>query len=377
MLRPPYSQLCLLIVLVVSCVSPYEPPPINHGQQFLVVDAFLNTTDRSATVSLRYTTPLDSKEEPVYESSAVVTIRDEDDVQTLLTNHGNGTYGLSGIDVGNGKKYSLRISTSTGGEYQSQYIEAVQTPAIDSLSFLAGPDKIFINVNTHDPSGNSRYYRWFCTETFEYRTVYFSGLNIYDGVVTPKTADQFIDKCWRTDLLHDINIRSTASLNEDRVSNFTLRAIARGDIRISQKYSLFVQQQTLTEEAFQYWKSVKQTTETLGGLFDPVPSQVIGNIQSVTNPDEPVIGFFSAGSVTQKRIFISRANLPRSYPTYNHDCVIDTIFLDALPSVSNPHALLYPFYDGPSVIGYATTSTDCFDCRVLGGGTTTRPDFWE
>jgi hypothetical protein len=367
----------LFALLAAGCISPYEPPPMAQDQRYLVVDGFLNPTAGSAEVVLKYTTPLDSDEQAVSESSAVVSIYDEDNIQVILSNRGNGEYSISGAAFPNERRYRLHIATSGGKQYQSELVNPVSTPEIDSLNFIVEPDRLHINVNTHDPSGGSIYYRWFSTETYEYRSDYFSGYTYRNGIVTVKTKDEFINRCWRTDALHDIRIRSTESLTEDRVTNFTLRTIQRDNIRISYKYSLLVRQQTLTEDAFRYWVNVKETTENLGGLFDPVPSQVIGNIRCISDPSEPVIGFFSAGSVTEKRIFIDRDDLPTNYSRYDMDCVVDTLDLDMLPYISNPDALLYPFYSGPSIIGWATTTTPCFDCRVLGGGTTTEPDFWE
>jgi len=252
------------------------------------------------------------------------------------------------------------------------------SPAIDSITFVAGPEQLQINVNTHDPSGETRYYKWDCVETYEYKTDYFSGYILEeDGDIIVRTADQFIDRCWQTDVLHDVLVRSTASLTEDRVANFTIRTIPRDNIRISVKYSLLVKQQRLTEKAFRYWRDVKQTTENLGSLFDPLPAQVIGNLQCVSNPEEPVIGFFTAGTVSEKRIFIDRNDLPRFYSRYEMTCLIDTVLNEELMFMTNPDGLLFPFYDGPAIIGWATTSTPCFDCRALAGGTTTQPDFWE
>ena len=61
----------------------------------------------------------------------------------------------------------------------------------------------------------------------------------------------------------------------------------------------------------------------MGSLFDSQPSQLKGNIFNVTNPDEMVIGFVSAGTITEKRIYINNFEIPSfKLNTNNSNCEI-------------------------------------------------------
>jgi hypothetical protein len=76
------------------------------------------------------------------------------------------------------------------------------------------------------------------------------------------------------------------------------------------KYSILVRQYALTPDAYNFYINLKKNTEQLGSIFDAQPSQISGNIHSVTNPSEPVLGYISVGSVASQRIFISQRILP-------------------------------------------------------------------
>jgi len=66
------------------------------------------------------------------------------------------------------ERYRIRINTSDGSEYLSAFVPVKQSPPIDSLEWEENND-IFIYVNTHDPGGNTRYYRWEFEETSQYQ----------------------------------------------------------------------------------------------------------------------------------------------------------------------------------------------------------------
>ena len=53
---------------------------------------------------------------------------------------------------------------------------------------------------------------------------------------------------------------------------------------------MLVNQYALTREAHEYWTLKKNNSESLGGLFDPLPSQAASNFRCVSHPDEPVFG---------------------------------------------------------------------------------------
>lgn len=371
----------LFPIILAGCLEPYQPPTVKESPDFLVVNGFLNSKKGEVNVTLSHTVALNSIERPAAEQNAEVFLQEESGASyNLLPSTTAGTYLREELVLSTEKRYRLFIQTASGKEYESDYISLTQTPEIDSISYSVLGDELEIFVNTHDPTGKSTYYRWNYIETWEYEAQYNSGWIIKNGKAEIRQIDEDIQTCWRTDPLQKIIIGTSNLLSQDVIRNFRLTTIKRGSLKISQKFSILVQQQTLEENAYNYWLNLQKTTESLGGLFDPMPSQVVGNIHSTKNPNEEVIGYFSGGSVSEKRIFIGPGDLPENFTRYLYDfCELDTIDVADIPNVTDPNALISAVYSlgFPVIIGYTTSESTCRDCRAMAGGENVRPEFWE
>ena len=97
-------------------------------------------------------------------------------------------------------------------------------------------------------------------------------------------------QCWNTNHSTDILLASSANLGQDVINKFPVITIPNPDSRLNMKYSLLLEQYALTADAYKYWETIQKTSQQLGTLFDLQPAQLIGNIHSTSNPNEPVIG---------------------------------------------------------------------------------------
>ncbi len=368
----------LMVLITCACVEPYDPPVDDTDVNYLVVDGFINASDGVVTVTLTRTLPVASTGMVPSESGAFVALEDAQGLQYPLSETKNGIYRGLALNVSFDNPYRLFIRTNDNDEYASDYITLKETPVIDSIHYSIETDGIQLAVNTHDITGKSRHYRWKYWETYEYNSRYNSTYMFDDDEVVIRPNEQSIRTCWKTNLSTNIIVGSTERLRESVVSNFPIMFIPQGSIKLSRIYSLLVQQQTLSNEGYDYWLNLQKSTENLGGLFDPLPSEVSGNIYCTTKPDETVIGFFSGSSVQEARIFLRPGDLPKEMSSYNNpSCVLDSILLQDIGNVSRGTLLVDGIYlMGPSVVGYTTSMRECIDCTYL-GGTTTRPDFWE
>ena len=300
----------LLSLAITSCLEPYNPPAISETVDLLVVDGFINIGDNSAEVNLSKATPIANDDGHVPEPNATVRIEDDNGGIYSLVEEADGMYTLANMDLSLSKKYRLTIVRGNGKEYFTDYIELKQTPPIDSISWAptARRDGINIYANTHDETNNSRYYQWRFMETWEYTSKYFPAYEIRNGTVLPNNVN--VNQCWISKPSSEIHIASTTQLNENAIRNFPLIFIPKGSQKVSRRYSILVEQRSLTKDAYDFWNDLKKTTENLGGLFDPLPSKVIGNLRSKNDSQEPVLGYFSGGSTAEQRIFIRVAELP-------------------------------------------------------------------
>lgn len=365
----------LVAIAAAGCREPYNPPVIDEDVDYLVVDAFLNVQGPTQ-VKLTRTLPLYSEEPTPVESGAEVLIESSEGLQYVLAETSSGIYEHEDIPVVLSEKYRLHIRLSGGSEYFSDFVEVKITPPIDSVYWVPQATGVTIYVDTHDPANNTRYYKWEYIETFEYNSAYNSTLLFVDRQVTLRPLSDRIYICWRSDPAREILLGSSAKLIHDVISRYPITFLEVASIKMSRKYSVLVRQTALTESGYTYWQQLEQTTEKLGGLFDPLPAEVRGNLYNATDPSVPAVGFFSAGTIEETRMYFSHVDLPDQLKkTRPNFCVADSIPLDLLETYPD-YTLLIEAYGVPFVEGYFTSSPQCIDCR-LQGGTNTKPDFWE
>lgn len=178
--------------------------------------------------------------------------------------------------------------------------------------------------------------------------------------------------CWEKDSSTGIYIASTEKLSKNVVYRQPLKTIYPTDRRISLLYSLLVSQIALTQEGYIYWETLKKNTDETGGIFAPQPSEMRGNLESITNTGEPVIGFISASTVTQKRIFVSNQQL-RVYKNTTI-CPLDTLKRGdwGLAAESGANEVIE---DLPQFGAASWVVARCANC-VKAGGTKNKPSFW-
>jgi hypothetical protein len=362
------------LAMMCSCVEPYNPPAITELVDVLVVDGFINASDSTASVRLSKATALSESSAGTPETNAEVAIEDDLGNSVVLSETEDGNYLLSKAPFAFSRQYRLAIITRNNKSYYSDFIELKRTPAIDSITWKPSIQQRGVNiyVNAHDNQNSTKYYHWSFEETWEYTSNFPSAFRIQDGVVL--LLEESLYHCWSAQPSTEILVASSAQLSADVIREFRLISIPIPSQKISHRYSMLVKQRALSKEAYDFYSQLKKTTESLGGLFDPMPSQVLGNIHS-ENPDEPVLGYFSGGEITEKRFFMRFTDLPRDLselPRFN--CPIDTVTVGEVPMTGN--ILLINSYGSPGIVGYTTSpNRNCMDCRDE-GGSLTRPDFW-
>lgn len=365
-------------MVLASCLDPYAPPVADSHVDYLVVDAFLNSGDKSAQVILSKAVPLDaSSSTKSFVNDAQIFIEGEDDLVIAIPRTGEGSYSAPSIHVENGKKYRLRIKTN-GKEYLSDVVELKKSPSLDSVTWRADESGVTIYIDSHDENGSTKYYQWLYTESWEYHADELSSY-IWDApnaAAIPRNYDQMVYTCYADDNSTRVLISETTRNTQDIVSDFPLVKLKKGTRKLQVLYSILVQQRALDEDAFNYWQSIQKTTENVGTLFDALPTQVISNIHNIANKDEPVMGYFTGGEVQEKRIFIDARDLPKDLQVVDGlACETEKVPLADLFLWRNTDKYIVSSYGMPFIQGYIFTSGKCADCREL-GGVLQKPGFW-
>lgn len=371
----------LVMLLVSGCVEPYFPEVKESTSSFLVVNGFLNSNGRTSIQLLR-SQSLNETEAPPAEESATVVVESENGERYGLHETGYGTYTHPNLQLNTGTKYRLYIRTRNGSEYASDFVEVKETPAIDEVTWEAVNDEVQFYVSTHDDKNNTWYYRWEFEHTWQFRAAYYSYLKYVDGKVIYRDVNNAPNyNCWKSERSVTIELGSSIQLSSDVISNYKLASVPYNSEKLSIKNSVLVKQYALPREAYEYWQLLKKNTENIGTLFDPLPSQLKSNIRSLSDPQEPVIGFLTASTMQEKRIFVSQEELPKEWRLYMPTCALDTMLLarDDINSYFEGEYQL-PITEvknesGMSVIGYTYAAKRCADCTVQGSNV--KPAFWE
>lgn len=384
--RRRYSALAVL--LLFGCLDPFAPPPGSFIAEALVVDGLLNSATNTATVKLSHPWPLDVDQPAPVVKGATITISGPSGDFTLIEER-PGEYKKTGVPVINGEKYTLHV-VAEGREFYSDPVEAMSTPPIDSLTFGVSNDtkSLEVRINTRDPSGQATYFSWDYVETYEYTSVFFSGYDLKNGAAVIRKPDELIYRCWRTIPSSSIGIVTTRELSASVVSQVPIITIPGGSIKTSWIYSVLVSQRVIGGDEYNYLRQLKAATENLGGLFDPQPGIVVGNMHEKDQPGTHVHGYFSVSEIEQKRVFIEYEELPENLkiPQDHGGCEIDVtcdirgtfgFACYRLEDLNYASKVLYVAFTDPmgNPTSYAFTRSECADCRLL-GGVTQRPAFW-
>jgi hypothetical protein len=359
-----------------ACKDPYVSPYKSPATGYLVVDGYISGNSVT-TFTLTRTIPLPGDSTLPTVDGATVQVEGSDNSTIPLAGQGNGMYSsIDTLNLNPQLQYRLRINAGSK-TYLSDFVQMKPTPAIDSISWAENADNsIDVYANTHDPAANTRYYKWDYDQTYQYNSaeetdVYYD-TDTTPPAIVPRTSQVY--NCWLSGHSSDIVIGTSTKLAADVIYEQPVKLIPPDDIQSSVLYSIRVRQYSLTADGYNFLTLMQKNTESLGSIFDAQPSQLTGNIHSLTTPTEQVIGWVSAGTVQQQRIFIWRYQIRSNYA---YSCPIrDTaLALDSLQM-----AYLYGSNGGWTPMfmtryGWVSNFTTCLVCSAR-GGTTIQPSFW-
>lgn len=163
-------------------------------------------------------------------------------------------------------------------------------------------------------------------------------------------------------------------LTQNRISRFPLKFISNETDRLAVRYTILVNQYSLSESEYTYWEKLQSISEEVGSLYDITPSSIPGNIFCIEDPAEQVLGFFSVSGKTSKRIYIDDNFL--GLVNYYKECPADTIY--GTGNIPGLNSYVWVIEDQSYAMPPYRVITEmkfCADCTVK--GTTTRPAFWE
>ena len=294
------------MVYFSACKEIYDPQ-LENGNKVLVVEALLTDVIESYHVKLSYSIPYNSSLTQYPVTGAQVYVQDHADNKILsFIETGNGYYEFT-PDSGTlgmiGHTYTLYIETSEGDQFESFPETMSRTSLIDSV-YGKREDRTIL---TESDDGSSQYK----TQTYLNIIADVQGI----GVVTPRIrfrADwlyEMIDyhegcmfNCPPPFYIWRYNKDVPQSLTEP-TNNKVLREQLAGAALIDYFQMLYDDQHLvyivlvmnsyhLNDDSYAFYKDMKDQLSADNALFDPITTQIAGNIKCMSDPDRPVIGLF-------------------------------------------------------------------------------------
>jgi hypothetical protein len=336
---------------MTSCSKVYDPQ-IDTTQKVLVVDGMVTNKNDAYHIFLTYAMPFNSSKKGTPVSGANVYVTDNLANSCKFNERTTGDYVSDSLQFTGqaGNTYRLHIVTTDGAVYESDPQKMFPEVIPDNVYAEFDNQEILdpstgLKVNTHgadilvDISNHSDTLpRFRMTSNLVTQYYYYETLPID---IHTKYIFEFY--CWQT-----INANTTinmtggeyflnsASIKKHPVcfldDNFYVWAIIYDCLinladttgsALANGYQfydihhriLYLSTYTLNTETYLYYKSLDEQMQSEGKLFDPVASQLAGNIKCITDPEKKAIGFFEASSVSNSEYVVDFRDLESSQPT--------------------------------------------------------------
>lgn len=315
--------------MVLSCTERFEFTSQSYDQ-LLVVDGTLSNEFKTHQIKLSYTYPLDSLNSgenvdidgentstniyPVI--NAEVYVEDLENNRQYFSDEGySGIYlSQNAFSPLVGQSYRLIINLETGESYESSFEELVPAVPIDSIydSYVELPNDesdenewgIQFFIDAHDASGRSKYFRYEWEETWQIRVPFSSRYTVNEEEQVVLREEE-IGICYESGKSNGLTIATSVNSSDNRLQEIPVNFHFERDPQLQNKYSILVKQFTITEAAYLFYRKLKENNESKGTLADKQTGTIVGNITSITDPNEPVLGYFEVSSVSQRREFFS------------------------------------------------------------------------
>lgn len=390
----------LPFLFLISCLEEYDFKTTDF-QSAIVIEATITDELKQQRILLSRTYKFEATA-PEYESNAIVEVSDSNGNVYSFFESSPGSYlSIDPFQAIPNVEYTLNVVTSNGRSYQSNSDKLTGHSTIESVTPIRrfddlNEEHLEILINSNDVNGQSNYYRYQYTETYKIIAPYWSG---YDAIIDPDAdlgvstilREQEEQVCYNTKISNNIILYNTLGLNSDAVTDFSIRAIDVDDYIITHRYSIEVKQFVLSPEAYYFYDALKNLSNNESIFSQNQPGFINGNVYSVINNDEKVIGYFDVSSVDSKRIFFNYEDLfpNEPLPPYATNCELSAPELYFYDEGSDDSPLkqaiigdtmkFFDFNPNPdNGFGYAPylmIISACGDCTVLGSNIV--PDFWE
>jgi len=320
----------LILVLVMSCTEIYNPE-IKSDTKALVVEGLITDGEGPFAIKLTETVPYtaDMTTEIMPVRGARLIVSDTLNLAYVLSETAAGIYTLPANFVARtGNSYKLRIETSDGNIFESSTEKLNPPLKYDSIhSFFSTNKFIDKNNNVRNVNGADVRVDLFgdivgvkkplCRFKTDVTVQYSFTYNLPDTI-----AWHYFCFGWESFVLN-----STENLTDEKAvsGSQTIKNHSLGFVpyetstygfnmpdSANVSYYLRINQYTMNQNSFKFYQDANSQLAASGKIFDPVASQLTGNMKCINNPSKIVLGLFEVSSVSKSAYVIDIVNVSRS-----------------------------------------------------------------
>lgn len=339
-----------ILASLVSCVEPIDFHPKSDVISSLTVSGKLVYSNPS-TITIAASRVLDYNPTPTDGVDLkTVYLFDEQGNEVEIPETGIGKYAKTllsndpDLQIRPGKSYGIRLETNNGKVYMSSLEDIKPVPAPTGLTYEASTRSVL------DPAGyffSVPYINFYLNTNILNPTSGEPAFLHWQIELTSKFNDAKAHICYRTQSINDnaIRILNAYEYKTDQASipiyeSSLYSSYAHGSY-------LHVIQESISAEAYEYWKSIRTILARSGNMFEIPAGKVRSNIRNIDDPDEDVFGYFYATETDTIRVYID----PASFDPISPYCA---------SSGQNSSCISY-----------------CCDCSKDQSSTTTKPYYWK
>ncbi|WKK79963.2 DUF4249 family protein [Marivirga arenosa] len=353
----------ILYCLCISCIDPYEPDYSNiENENRIVVDAKLSNADTIYKIALSNTIDVGADTSANFIIANRVFILDDNGLEYSFVHKGQGIYELASSELcfELDNTYQLNIELEDGTQYSSTPVSLPEQVKFTEIKYRL-QDKLII---VDEEEVYVQYIDFYGINNLQRNNSIFYQIG-YEGFFALYPPYQGSSICWPAckweedqippDLSSltfcyapDVDYSPLNVIDLKPENNEIVVASLPTDFKFAREYSMNLIINSIDKSTFEYILAQKNQLDYGGGLFDPPPTNIIGNISNPQRREDYALGNFSIVNSYEIRVHV--------------------------PAISNAD---YSFCDySAEGICFEPPFDYCCDCRQYPGAITTRPEFF-
>jgi hypothetical protein len=317
-MRKEIIYLALFLGLFASCEEYYKPN-LKVVPSILVVESRICNILQKSYVKLSMTQDFYNTSENLDVAGAKVELVQVGGSITRGIDGGAGYFTFTSSPIV-GKKYFLRI-TNQNDIYQSETVLMPPVPQIDSLYTIDNVEKsyrtdAFGNPELVETEGRKIYIDAPITSSLEYYR--FDWRAVLQWIYSPPgtSTSPPPPPWWGWKSIYNLSTFNIAGPKEfsrsDKVTKHPILSLAYdnkayldSNTLVGSGWILILDEYGISKSSYDFHEKLNKQLSAEGSLFDPVLTQVYGNIRCTSDPTKTILGFFELNSYRQYRYFLN------------------------------------------------------------------------